>query len=203
MTGGAIELTVLRKAGNLPLTKRISLGPNGAPMSDSSACTMSSGVAWRFGFDRIGKLAELIEGFGPDQALALGGLRADLPARVDVITKRKLNGGAPPDTIARTREFIAYRLGEPALALIDYDIKGMPPTVADRIKQLGGFWPALLSVLPVIANVARVERKSTSAGLFRSDTGEKLPNSGGMHVFLAVRDGADVERFLQALHARC
>src|SRR5262249_4632971 len=41
-------------------------------------------------------------------------------------------------------------------------------------------------------------RRSTSAGLFRADTGQKLPGSSGLHVYLSVQDGADVERFLRS-----
>jgi hypothetical protein len=197
------EITVLRKAGNLPLTKSIALAPDGSPISDSSACTMAAGLAWRFAFDRIGKLAELIGDFGSDQALALGALRADLPPQVNVVTQRKLNGSMAPDTIARTSEFFVYRRGAPALALLDHDRKGMPTAVAERIERLGGLWPALVSVLPELADIARVERNSTSAGLYRADTGEQLPGSGGVHVFLAVHDGTDIERFLRTLHSRC
>ena len=79
----------------------------------------------------------------------------------------------------------------------------MPPDVAAELKRLGGFWEALLSVLPALSSVARVTRLSTSAGLFRSDTGERLPGSEGRHVYLLVQDGTDVERFLRALHDRC
>jgi hypothetical protein len=165
---------------------------------------MSRGTAWRFRFSRISDLAELIEDFGPDQALTLGGLRPDLFARVEVVTKRELNGTTTSQNIiARTRDYITYRPGEPALALIDHDTKGMPQSVADKIEELGGLWPALLSVIPEAAGIARLMRKSTSAGLFRADSGEMLPSRGGIHVFLAVRDGEDVERFLKTLHARC
>jgi hypothetical protein len=100
-----IEITVFRKAGGRPLTKRIALALDGSLISDGSACTMSIGTASRFGVNDIDQLAELIDSFGPDQALALGTLRADLPGHVNVVTKRKLNGGAAPDTIARTQEF--------------------------------------------------------------------------------------------------
>ena len=51
--------------------------------------------------------------------------------------------------------------------------------------------------------MARVTRRSTSAGLSRSDTGEALPGSDGIHVYVAEKDGADSERFLRALHDRC
>ena len=60
-----------------------------------------------------------------------------------------------------------------------------------------------MTVLPALGDVARVTRRSTSAGLSRSDTGEPLPGSDGMHVYVAAKDGADSERFLRALHERC
>ena len=46
-------------------------------------------------------------------------------------------------------------------------------------------------------------RRSTSAGLFRRDTGEALSGSGGLHVYILAKDGADNDRFLRALHERC
>src|SRR4051795_12017760 len=36
----------------------------------------------------------------------------------------------------------------------------------------------------------------------RSDTGEPMPGSEGQHIYVLVKDGADVERFLRMLHAR-
>src|ERR1700722_18963740 len=113
----------------------------------------------------------------PHQAITLGGLRPDLPNEVSVTTKRKLNGAQESEVVARTSDYFVFRPGEPALALVDYDTKGMPPGVAERIKKLGGLLPALASVLPGLASAARVERGSTSAGLYRTDTGAKLAGS--------------------------
>ena len=79
----------------------------------------------------------------------------------------------------------------------------MPADVAAELKRRSGFWGALLTVLPALSDVARVTRRSTSAGLSRSDTGEALPWSDGMHVYVAAKDGGDSERFLTALHERC
>ena len=197
-----VQITIIAKSGG-PLTKRISLAADGSLISDGSACVMSRGTATRFTFADIGQLAALIEHFGPHQAITLGRLRPDLPNEVEVVTKRLLNGGDNSRTVARTREFFAYRPGQSALALVDYDTKGMPASIIEKISQLGGFWPALLSVIQRLAGVRRLERKSTSAGLFRADTGQKLRSIGGTHVFLAVLDGDDIERFLKTLHERC
>ena len=70
-----------------------------------------------------------------------------------------------------------------------------------ELQRFGGFWPALLSAIPGLSGAGRVARRSTSAGLYRTDTGVQLPGSGGEHDFVAVTDGADVERALHAAHA--
>ena len=85
----------------------------------------------------------------------MGALRPELPDNVEITTKRKLNGAAqPPGLITRASDHIIYRPGRPALALLDYDTKGMSPSVEARIDELGGYLPALLSVLPQLATAA-------------------------------------------------
>ena len=79
----------------------------------------------------------------------------------------------------------------------------MPRAVAARIKKAGGLWPALIAVMPELTSIARVIRRSTSAGLFNGDTGKKLKGSDGVHIYLLVANGLDIERFLKALHDRC
>ena len=163
---------------------------------------MAHGTAERVRVAGVDALGALIEGLAPSQAIALGTLRADLPDKVEVTTKKRLvNGVARPDIIARTGANIVYH--GPAFALLDYDSKGMPAAVAAELERAGGFWGALLTVLPALKDAAHVTRRSTSAGLSRADTGEALPGSDGVHVYVAEKDGADSERFLRALHDRC
>ena len=201
----SVELTKLTKHGG-PLTKQISLNADGSVLSDGSACVMVRGRAQRVRLGSMQELAELIETLTSFEAIALGTLRPDLADNVKVVTKEKiaeLNGVARSDIIARTSANIVYAAGEPALVLLDYDRKGMPPHVAIQLKRRGDFWKALVSVLPELADAARVTRLSTSAGLYRSDTDKPLPESGGMHVFVVIEDGRDAERFLKTLHDRC
>lgn len=200
-----IELTRLSKTGG-PLTKQISLTASGALLSDGSACVMSRGQAFRVRLDGLGQFADLIKNLGPHEAVALGTIREDLPDQVRVTTQENLarmNGGAPTDTIARTGSHIAYTPGQPALALIDVDTKGMPSAVNASIKAAGGFWAALIAVLPELDTTGRIIRRSTSTGITRTDTGEALAGSNGLHVYLHVADGGDIERFLRTLHDRC
>jgi hypothetical protein len=196
----ASEITLFAKSSG-PLTKRISLEADGSIRSDGSACVMARGSARRIHLTAASDLGALIERLKPNEAIALGALRAGLSDPVQVVTKQKLNGA--PDAIARTGADIIYRKGQAALALLDFDTKGMPSDVATALRQHGGYWQALVAVLPDLQSIARVARRSTSAGLFRSDTGKQLPGSDGVHVYIAVRDATDIERFLKTLHARC
>lgn len=201
----AFELTRMIKSGGV-LTKRIALQPDGKPKSDGSACIMPSGAARRVHLDSVADLAHLIAGLGSDEAIALGALRPDLPDEVTLVTKKrleKLNGEAPANVVARTGDHILYRPGAPAFALLDFDTKGMPDAVADRLRELGGFAAAVRHVLPELANAGRALRMSTSSGIYRADTGERFAGSGGMHLFVSVQDGQDIQRFLDTLHARC
>jgi hypothetical protein len=194
------EITVFEKSGG-PLTKRISLAPDGTVKSDGSACIMAQGGAHRVQVGDVGDLAGLIEHVQSNQALALGMLRPGLPERVTVVTKRKL--ASAPDAIARTRNDIIYRKRQSAFALLDFDQKDLPASIADSLNAHGGLWPVLLSIVPALRTSAHVVRSSTSSGLFRADTGEQLLGSGGQHIYVAVRDASDIERFLKSLHERC
>jgi len=197
-----IELTRFTKHGG-PLTKRLSLASDGTLVKDGSACVMTRGTAERVKVIGINALAALIKDMTPSQAFTPGSLRSDLPNKVGVTTKDKLviNGVAQPNFIARTGANTIYC--GPAFALLDYDSKGIPAGVEAELQRRGGFWPTLETVLPALKNTAHVTRCSTSAGLARSDTGESLPGSDGMHAYVAVKDGADCERFLRTLHDRC
>lgn len=189
-----------------PLTKSIMLGTNGALISDGSACVMSRGEAQRVLIDSPVEFADVIRELDPHQAIALGALRSDLPDHVAVVTQdrlARLNSADTASTIARTSTYIAYRPGQPAFALIDVDTKGMPADVKARVREIGGLRAALETVLPASARCSRVVRRSTSTGISRADTGESLPGSNGLHIFLLVTDGADIERFLRTLHERC
>jgi hypothetical protein len=197
-----LEITAFRKTGG-PLTKQIALGEDGTIKSDGSACVLIKGIAHRIRFAGISQYSELLVALESSDAIVGGALRPDLPDAVFVITKRALNGCGRPGVIARTTDFINYYPGRAALALIDFDLKGMPPAVVAAMNERGGLWPALQAVCEPLARAARVERASTSSGLFHAKTGEQLNGSGGKHVYVLVTDGADIERFLKRLHERC
>ena len=119
---------------------------------------------------------------------------------VGITPQDKLNGAAV-NVVARTADAITYIADRPALVLLDHDTKGMPPEVRERMA--GGFWSALVQVLPELAGVGHVTRSSTSAGLHRSDTDEPVKGSDGLHIYIAALNGRDIPRFLTTLHDRC
>ena len=104
---------------------------------------------------------------------------------------------------------LVYCKAQTALALLDYDTKGMPGVVAAALQRCGGYWAALVAVLPALQSAARVIRRSTSAGLFRSDTGNAIARLGwaaclcrgqGRHRHRALPE--DAARALLARRAR-
>ena len=196
------EITLIKKSGPNPvMSKRIFLDEQGKVCSDGSQCLMAQGTATRATAETAADLAKHIMACGTDQAIALGALRADLPNPAKITTRAKLKDN--PGAITRSRDFIDYRPGAPAWALIDFDTKGMPANVAASIEAAGGMWNALLTVAPGLGRAARVSRASTSSGLFRPDTGTQFSGSGGVHHYILVKDASDIERFLRDLHDRC
>jgi hypothetical protein len=196
-----IEITIFRKKNGV-LSKRISLGKDGKIESDGSECRMAEGTGRRIKLDGVGSLAEFIDQMSSQEALALGRLRTDLPEQVRVVTKGALHDKTPGDVIARTTDYLHFAAGAPAYMLLDFDRKGQPAEVTAKLKEAGSFWSAVIQVVPGLANAARVERHSTSAGLYRRDTQEWLRGSAGEHVYVAVKDGTDIERALTTLRDR-
>jgi hypothetical protein len=193
------ELTLFRNA-NGRLSKRISLNKDNT-LNVEPACSMYEGTAERLRVLTIEAFAETILGMKPNEAISLGCLRADLPDKVSVVTKDKLNGHA--DAIARSTEHVVWGKKAPGIALGDIDLKSAPAAIREKIKQTpGDVWGVLVSVVPELKNTARLVRPSTSAGLYRTDTSEVIAGSNGRHFYFAVRESADIPRFLKVLHQR-
>ena len=130
--------------------------------------------------------------------------RRTCPTRSTSSPSARSPRGPVKSTVARTGENLVYRPGQAALVLFDYDMKGMPPSVALQLKVTGGFWAAMVAVAPALATAGYLLRLSTSAGLSRTDTGEEFPAVPAACTSTS-RSGtaADAVRFLKTLHARC
>jgi hypothetical protein len=86
--GAIIPLTILTNASG-PMTKRISLKPDGTLDKDNSARVMFGGRADRIKVRGVGDLAGIINVLTTEKALALGTLRSDLPDTVSIVKCRQ------------------------------------------------------------------------------------------------------------------
>ncbi|MGB8901310.1 MAG: hypothetical protein WCC90_19665, partial [Methylocella sp.] len=102
--------------------------------------------------------------------------------------------------MARIKENFLFHPGKPAFALLDFDDKGMPAVVRDKLNEIGGFIEALKLIIPGFADAAYIARRSTTAGIHNPITGET--KEGGMHCFPLLADGSKQHEFLQQVHQR-
>jgi hypothetical protein len=195
------ELTLFTNARGA-LTKQFTLDASGNLVKIDGG-QMVAGAAMRIAVGDVRAFADLIGAISSDQALALGSMRADTPAQVTVATKKSLNGRTVPGTISRSREYLTFGEGRRGFCLGDFDRKGITAEVQNKLEQSGGFVAALGMIIPELKNTGYVVRASTSAGLFRTDTGLSFADSGGMHLYLQIKDVSDTKRFLETLHDRC
>ena len=195
------ELTLFTNARGA-LTKQFTLDAGGNLVKIEGG-QMVAGTAMRIAVGDVQAFADLIGTISSDQALALGSMRGDLPAQVTVATKKALNGVTVPDTISRSRDYLTFGEGRRGFCLGDFDRKGITAEVRDKLEQSGGFVAALATVIAELKKAGYVVRASTSAGLFRTDTGQRFTDSGGIHLYLGIKDVSDSKRFLQTLHDRC
>ena len=85
-------------------------------------------------------------------------------------------GQEPPDAISRTKENFKFA-----------DDLGWGFIDADGINGADVF-AALRSVVPALGTTERVVRNSTSFGLYNAVTGECFPASGGLHIFVLLKN---------------
>ena len=99
------QVTLITKR-DLPclMSKRIFLDGQGKLQSDASGCLMIEGTASRASTTTAQDLARLIANCGPNQAIALGTLKCELPDQVDVTIPSRLD--RHPGAITRSRTFI-------------------------------------------------------------------------------------------------
>ena len=194
------RITVIEKNSGI-LSKSISLGPDGQPVSDSSGCFLAEGKATPVTVKDAAGLKTIIDALSPKQALTLG-VPAGVPDGVSIaiVSRRRRALKEEPGATTRTKPDFAFAPGQPGLLLIDTDLKGLSEEVRAKLDKVGGAWAAIVDAVPGLARAMRTRRLSTSAGL--SANGVVFPHSGGEHNYVFVADCADVPRATKVLHER-
>jgi hypothetical protein len=193
-------ITLFESRNRNSISKHIEIGPQGTPVSDG-ACTFCDGTAKHYSFSTMAQVAELMTNMPPHMALATGRMRADVGDEAQVVADWMMDR-APIASVSRTMKWFGYRVSAPALMLCDFDRKAMPPDVEKRLAELGGFEGAMKRLIKGLEGVARIVRKSTSAGLYDLASGKPFNKEGGLHLYIAVKNGADIRRALKDLHKR-
>ena len=179
-------------------TKRIKL-VNGEIDSDASECRMWDGVARVERVSGVDGFAALVNSLSAQEFISLGVIKAEFKpqqgekVRVvsrDIYASLRDKRGA----ITRTLDCFEFPAGVGPM-LLDIDFKGMPADV--RLK--GKPWDILVSLFPMLGNAARVERSSTSSGLYDAKTGKSYERSGGSHIYPIVQDARDIPRVIDVI----
>ena len=163
--------------------------PNPTPLAAGSVDTRE--------LQSAGDLAALISGLSKMQALGLGVSRSAAASSwppIQLVTKGRL--ASEPGAIARTKDEFVFQAGEPAVILFDRDGSDGETMTIDR--ALG----VLRAVIPNFDSLAYVATHSSSSHIYDRATGEALRGAGNSHIYLVVRDGADIDRFKKTIEGR-
>ena len=191
------EITVFNS--KRPLSKTIKLKDDGTTLEKGHAHPLASGYAIRYPITGgMQEFATVVNSLNQRQAIATGQLAPGLPDAIKIAAEGKLQ----PGEYTRARANVVHLPGEPGLALLDFDRGGMPQEVKDRLDALGGFESAIMSVVPELAQTARLLRPSTSAGIRNIKTGE-VYGAGGYHLYVLLADATDSEYFLKLVQQHC
>lgn len=197
-----IQLSVFTKFSG-PLTKQLSL-ISGKVHSDSSECRMSNGIAERLSvpFDQ---LPQLFNSLTPMQAIATGWVNAE-PSMAEIITRDKFeenNYNFPahvsPQGVYATRTLQSIHQQGCSLVMFDHDHDSNSPFNADTPDE---FIALLARVIPDFDNTTFIRTYSTSSSVYHRDTGECLRPADGFHIYMAIADGSDIQRFGEVLEKR-
>lgn len=205
----AFDVAVFRKSSGI-LTKKIRI-IDGKVEKDASGCQMGRGYYTPRRLDTLQDLQKLIQSLDTDQAIGHGfipGAVVDEEIRIVSASRMEDLGGARGEIhrkggdlyACRTKQFFKYREGQ-ALILLDYDPDPGAPT-EQRISTPEQLINHLAEVHPIFKSVGYLRTYSTSSSIHDKITGERLIPPEGMHIYMVVEQGRDIERFAEALQNR-
>lgn len=187
-----------------PISKRYT-SKEGRPVKVGSDAPLFRGLAERCELrgsatQMAGQLAEELSLLGPTNALICAPPPEPPQGKVSWPIVTEAERPSTPGAIARTKEFFPAIRG-PALMGLDFDVKDYPAEIKKRLTETN-LREALEAVFPEMAGAAMVSRPSMSVGIRHKGTGAATPDVSGLHRFLFVTNGEDIEAAAQLLADR-
>ncbi|MEA5098528.1 MAG: hypothetical protein VB032_08345, partial [Burkholderiaceae bacterium] len=176
-----------------PVTKQLSLSPNGTVQKTSTASQLYEGKVMQVECTPS-EFIDVLNSIGSNDCLSYG---IPLDANVThVLSKKKFqNSGAPSGVTTRTADKMDWPKG-PAILMIDYDPNETelytPKKLLDTIYQC----------CPAIRSVAHIHAASASSCLWNSNTRQQVKGMEGQRVYIIVADGTDIPRASEVLFKR-
>lgn len=197
-----LSLSVLTKPNGI-LTKKLYL-ENGRVKSDSSECRMSSGIAKRTTVT-LDRLPELFSSLSDNQCIATGWVNSPHD-QVELLSRDKFNAKSYsypsqelPHGVYATRTLDSFTQQGQSLVMFDFDDDESSPF---QIHTPEVFVAALAKVIPDFDKISYVRTYSSSSAVYDADTGTELKPASGFHIWMAVADGSDLQRFGSVLEKR-
>lgn len=197
-----VSLSVLSKPNGI-LTKKLNL-VNGFVESDSSECRMSSGLAEKINV-RLEDLPNLFGKLSSNQCITTGWVNTTAP-QVELLARDKFKSKAysyPAQTLPHgtyaTRTLDSFVQDGYSLVMFDFDDDSSSPF---KIDSPDVFIDSLATVIPDFNRISFVRSYSSSSAVFDVQTGAVLKPASGFHIWMAVKDGTDLQRFGQVLEKR-
>ena len=191
-------LTVKRGAAS----KRLLVGAHGQPIKDTSSLAITAGLLEHVQIEGLQGLQALLTGILPTQALVHGVVTGSQPGHVArLITTERLKraspGTFPPETIARSLEFLSYP-AERFVLYFDRDVDPADPTHA--IRTADELIALLTPLLPGLDAAGRLSTTSTTSAIRSKATHDWLIPPTGFHLYLIAQ--GNLSRFVELLKIR-
>lgn len=183
-----MKITIVSSSKPSTLTKHISRG-DGGQLNKVSSAHMTQGQATQADINSMAEFNSLLDSLQANQAVAYG---VATVASAPLVSEKYLAG--TPGAITRSDKHFKWPKGGGVMYL-DYD-PGV--SVLGRDALLG----TLFSVLPAAASCGWLWRPSASGNVFDASTGTELAGLKGQHVYIAVKDAADIPRAGNVLFKR-
>ena len=196
---GPIKISCFTKKKG-PLTKIIRLDPETKQVvKDGTECSMFSGTVHTIEISSPAGFARMIRSRKSNQAIAHGTPEFK---EATIVTKGKEK--PEKQVISRSEGFFTYPSG-PGVLLFDHD-KARPGSTGSE-AALKAYRPQelielLATVHPGIKEASFVSTPSTSSCIYDSEGNELRGEGTGSHVYLFVKNAADIPRYLKTLGKR-